>query len=441
MNGLRVGDYAVEEILYEDGNLVYARGTAAGSPDVLVCLLADRVVKDARGAAERSERDSIVPPPVELEYLPRGAEASCQGVLPLLALGRTTGWTALVYPFVRALPLALHLKSIPTLRRGEALGYALSAATAVAELHRVGLLSTDVHLGNVLVDEGDAVHLPYNRNLGPERHRDVVKAHPQVKRFDVVAPEQVWGNGPGQGTDIFQIGALLVAGLTRRLLVLSPDVAHRDFQAALSGIYPPADYFEAVPKPFDAFVAKAMAPDPPDRHEDIEAALVELRDLLDKVRITDAVSEVVRQGFVRKGADESASTRVPPPAARTDVSAQEEEADDGDGSDGAAESASAGKRSERRSRPAPTPPRRGRPSSPKSVPAEGTFLERLRERLGPGGPRRLFAALCPALLGAERPVPHRRRGPAPVLGRPRPDLTSGRCSRAGRSRTSRRSCP
>jgi len=314
MKGLAVGPYTFDEVLAEGPNMIYARGT--GPDEVLLAFWADKVdTRDTRGPIRRDD-NPLAQAVVTYHAVETKLETAVPNVLPLLGTGHTTGWTVLVYPFVRALPLCIHMKTVPTIRRREALQWTMGVVDIIAGLHDAGLRSTEVHIGNVLIDGYDQIYLAYNRTLVGDDYRRIYKEHPQAKRFDVISPEEVWGNGSGPSTDIFQLGALLTTMVTRRLLVLAPDVAKMDYQAALQGLYPPSDFMTGLPKGFEAITGGALTADPLDRFETITEFRQALDDLLEKARITDAVSDVVRQGFVRKGTEPTLAKRkkAPPPA-------------------------------------------------------------------------------------------------------------------------------
>ncbi len=288
---------------------MYLRGVAPKTgEEVLLCFLADKV--DTKSSKRSDEDDNaLAQAKMTIEPVSPGKERDCTRLLPLIGYGKAPKWKILVYPFVRAIPLCVHMKTVPTIRRREALQYTLSATEIIVELHKRGLRSGELHIGNVFIDAYDQIYLGYNHNIQGEDYKTAIKNHAQVKRFDVISPEEVWGNGAGESTDIFQLAAFLTTILTRRLLVLPPDVAKMDFKAALNGLYPPADFMQGIPRGFDKMMERALAPDPLERYEDIEEFLEALNELMEKARITDAVSDVVRQGFVRKAVEPAAVRR------------------------------------------------------------------------------------------------------------------------------------
>ena len=288
---------------------MYLRGVAQkNGEEVLLCFLANKVDTKSSGKSDDNE-NPLAQAKMTIEPVSPGKERECTRLLPLIGIGKAPEWKILVYPFVRAIPFCLHMKTVPTIRRREALQYTISATETIVELHKRGFRSGEIHIGNVFIDAYDQIYIGYNHNIDYEIYKKEIKEHAQVKRFDVISPEEVWGNGAAQSTDIFQLGAFLTTMLTRRLLVLPPDVAKMDFKAALKGLYPPADYTQGIPRNFEKMMANALAPDPLERFEDIGEFVEALNDLMEKARITDAVSDVVRQGFVRKGVEPAALRR------------------------------------------------------------------------------------------------------------------------------------
>ena len=303
MKGLRVGPYTIDEVIHEGPNLMYFRGVAQKSgEEVLLCFLANKV--DTKSTSKRDDAENpLAQAKMTIEPVSPGRERECPRLLPLIGMGDAPEWKILVYPFVRAIPFCLHMKTVPTIRRREALQYTINATEIIVELHKRGFRSGEVHIGNIFIDAYDQIFLGFNHNVEAEVYKKEIKGHAQVKRFDVISPEEVWGNGAGKSTDIFQLGAFLTTMLTRRLLVLPPDVAKMDFKAALNGLYPPADFTQGIPRNFEKMMAKVLAPDPIERFENIGEFVLALNDLMEKARITDAVSDVVRQGFVRKAVE------------------------------------------------------------------------------------------------------------------------------------------
>jgi len=306
MKGLRVDAYTIEDVLYGDVGVAVARGLEPGGKEALLLFLSARKDDDDNRAAQRphsADRSPKVPSiheNFEFSYLPMGSESACKGVLPLLGYGKSRNWTVLAYRYVRALPLFVHIKRGDDVRRLEALQYVLQLCETVDRLHEVGLISTEINLSNIFIDEQEQLYLGYNQALAATDYRNLIRENPQVQRYSVVAPEQIWGNGPSRSTDIFQLGVFLTSVLTRRLLTLTDKIAKMDFKAALNGLYPPVDFTHGLPKVVDQVVERAVQPEPPDRYSSLSEFRAALEGALSKVRITDAVSEAIREGTVRK---------------------------------------------------------------------------------------------------------------------------------------------
>ena len=267
--------------------------------EVLLCCLSKKVVNSSSSKNSREE-DLLVRESFEVDILDGVFAEDLAFLLPLQAWGKSQNWTLLVYPFIDAIPLCLYMKTIPTMRRREALEYTCRVSDVVAFLHDRNLMSGEINPLNLFIDQSEEIYLGYNRTLPLEDYHKEFKSQGQVKRYDVISPEEIWGNGASETTDIFQIGVLLTTMSTRRLLKLPPDVAKMDFQAALQGLYPPKDFTLGVPKGFDTFLERTLAPEPLDRYESMEELKAALEELKEKALINDAVSNVVRQGFVRK---------------------------------------------------------------------------------------------------------------------------------------------
>ena len=128
-------------------------------------------------------------------------------------------------------------------------------APAVAHLHRLGLLHADLKPGNVLVGPRGPVLV----DLGSVRRLDD-RVSPVWGTEGFLAPEIAPGGaGPSVASEVYALGRTLDVLLGRPV---RPQLAPRSAGGA--------------PTPLDPVIARATAPDPAQRHPDVEALAADL---------------------------------------------------------------------------------------------------------------------------------------------------------------------
>ena len=174
-------------MLYSDGNIACYHGVAEEKFHAFLYFQSNSI--DLADARQCTEKFLPIDETIDFKAVRRGKARDCKRILPLVGIGRSDNWLVLAYPYLSVLPLSVKLKTSPALSRLAALQFVLDATEALYNLHKVRLICTDVHLGNVFVDVKGRAYVGYNRGIGVEAHRKYYKSNVLVKHFDVIAPE------------------------------------------------------------------------------------------------------------------------------------------------------------------------------------------------------------------------------------------------------------
>ncbi|MCC6669996.1 MAG: sigma 54-interacting transcriptional regulator [Planctomycetes bacterium] len=222
-----------------------------------------RVLDRARGGTEAVLK--VLPAGVEVREASLLASLAHPAIPRLLGSGRGPRGNAwLLREYAAGVPLA---EAIPLPVEG-ALVLALQLLEVLAYVHLRGILHLDLKPGNI-VRSGTLAHPRYvllDFGLGARRGASALGGTPFF-----AAPELTQGRTPDGRTDVFALGAVLVAALRPRgSLALAPFLRRfprEEFLAALG--LAPTD----LPAPFDRFVPRCVARRPEERFADAQEAL------------------------------------------------------------------------------------------------------------------------------------------------------------------------
>jgi len=279
--------YAVEQVVYRDANVCYARGFACGQPDLLLCFFADafdRVDAEKPPTAKKVDDYAPIEGELKLAFLPEGAEKGCDRLMPAVAFGCLTGWTVIAYRYLPVVPLWVYMPRVVVIRRREAVRFVGQVGRALTHLQSGGLVSGEVHAGNVFVDEerGENAFLAYNRNLGPKLYPKLVEANPNLMRFLQPSFEQLQGDAITEATDVFHLGVLAATMLKGSLFEVDDGLAAM---------------VKDLPKGLDVFVPRALGVAAEGPFGSLAEATTFLDDDTSTARVASSISEAMADRY------------------------------------------------------------------------------------------------------------------------------------------------
>ncbi|MEU7278019.1 protein kinase [Streptomyces sp. NPDC045431] len=144
------------------------------------------------------------------------AQLQHPGLITVYDCGRDDGTPYLVMELVRGTTLRRRITAAP-LAPAEACRIGAALASALAHVHRAGVVHRDVKPANILLDEAGLPHLTdfgISRLLGTTA-QTVPGA--LVGTAAYMAPEQVLGRGAGPAADIYSLGLVLIESIKGEL--------------------------------------------------------------------------------------------------------------------------------------------------------------------------------------------------------------------------------
>jgi eukaryotic-like serine/threonine-protein kinase len=235
------------------------------------------------------------------------ARLSHPNVVTVIDRGEEDGHQFIVFEYVDGVTLKDHLARHGPLPVYEAVGIAIDVGEALAYAHGQGIVHRDVKPQNVIMN-GDGA--PKVTDFGIARSIDVDKGVTQtgtvVGTGDYIAPEQASGQPVVPASDVYSLGCVLF-----ELLTGTPPFSGAGFvDVAMQHIHAPVPSVRErradVPPRLAAAVELALAKDPADRFESMDAFVAMLRASLAQPKAT---------------AEEAATTvlprAVPAPPSRT----------------------------------------------------------------------------------------------------------------------------
>ena len=219
------------------------------------------------------------------------AQLSHPNIVTVIDRGETDGRPFIVFEYVDGQTLDQVLARRGALPIDEALEIAIASARGLAIAHRHGLVHRDVKPQNILLN-GD--RQPKVTDFGIARSLDVKKGVTQTGTVlgtsNYIAPEQASGDRAGPESDVYSLGVVLFELLTGRV----PFEGENFVTVAMKHINEPAPSVTArrrdVPPRLAAAVSRALAKDPRDRFDSMDAFAAELEACLEDVRSGDADS-------------------------------------------------------------------------------------------------------------------------------------------------------
>lgn len=212
------------------------------------------------------------------------------GICPILEIGDDNDDFFVVMPYIEGKTLGQYLQHKPlpwqhALNIAIAVAEALSAAHAAGAVHR-GLKPSNIWLrkdGTIVVSDCSVA-----RFTDIARHMHTGSAEPRVDFADTLipltalaymSPEQVRGDPVDARTDIFSLGVILYEMLTGRHPFDARNSLSR--MSAILQAEPPVltSKLGIIPQELNRIVHRALAKDPPERHESMRQFLADLESL------------------------------------------------------------------------------------------------------------------------------------------------------------------
>jgi eukaryotic-like serine/threonine-protein kinase len=261
------GRYALEELVGSGGmSSVYRAHDELLDRDVALKVLHRSYGADADAVARfRREAQAV-------------ARLSHPNVVTVIDRGEEDGNQFIVFEYVKGVTLKEHLVRSGRLPVDEAVRIAIDVGEALAYAHHRGIVHRDVKPQNVLLNGNGAAKVT---DFGIARSVDLDKGVTQtgtvVGTGDYIAPEQASGQPVVPASDIYGLGCVLF-----ELLTGSPPFAGSGFvDVAMQHIHAPVPSVRErrpdVPPRLAAAVERALAKDPADRFDSMDAFVAELR--------------------------------------------------------------------------------------------------------------------------------------------------------------------
>jgi len=205
--------------------------------------------------------------------------------------GEHEGHYFIVMEFVDGPTLAELITDDAPLPEARAAEIGMEIAAALAAAHQQGIVHRDVKPGNVLLGSGGAVKVvDFGIARAVASSTDLTRPGTIVGSVAYLSPEQAMGEEVGPAADIYSLGAVLYAMVTRQP-PFSGDtpvaVAHQHVHQAPT---PPSERNPNVSPAFEAVVLESLAKDPGDRPASAEAVRQRLLDVVEGATSPDATA-------------------------------------------------------------------------------------------------------------------------------------------------------
>lgn len=276
--GTHVGDYIIDRLLAQGGFSVVYRATHAerGTPVALKVLHADLV----------SHPDAILRFGREVEAIQRLEHPNVVVILDHGRLDR--GHPHYVMELLEGVSLDEHLCARGRLPAEEVLAILEPLCSALAAVHRCGIVHRDIKASNIFLCEQDGRRRVVLLDFGVAKLLDapgpaLTSSRHIVGTVSSMSPEQLLGEAVDPRTDVYALGVL-----TYRMLVGQPPFVERSYPMLRQlhlHVSPPRPSTRARVNPaFDDLILRAMGKNRQDRPPTIAAFLDEFRATMELIR-------------------------------------------------------------------------------------------------------------------------------------------------------------
>lgn len=190
----------------------------------------------------------------------------------------------IVMEFIRGRELASHFEAGDYFDLPEAVRIMGELLDALAYAHSNGIVHRDIKPANVMIDESGRVKLTdFGVARVSDANTDRTQPGTMVGTPSYMSPEQILGLAVGSRTDIFAAGVVLYQFLAHDKPFKGTGPWDVQRRIVNDPAVPPSKLNAAVPRTFDAIVAKALAKQPEQRYADAAAFAADLRTALAKL--------------------------------------------------------------------------------------------------------------------------------------------------------------
>jgi serine/threonine-protein kinase len=209
------------------------------------------------------------------------AQLSHPNIVTVIDRGEQEGRQFIVFEYVQGENLKQLVEREAPLPEGQAIELALQIARALAFAHEHGLVHRDVKPQNVLLTEGgEAKVTDFGIARSLDVHGGLTQTGTVMGTSDYIAPEQARGSRASVQTDVYSLGAVLYELLTGEV----PFRGDNFVAVAMRHINDPVPSVRGrrpdVSPRLDAAIRQAMAKNPRDRFQSMDAFAAELQGCL-----------------------------------------------------------------------------------------------------------------------------------------------------------------
>jgi eukaryotic-like serine/threonine-protein kinase len=214
------------------------------------------------------------------------ALAAHPNVVGVLGADTHDGLLGLWMEYIEGATLQAFLKKSGALAAHDALAIGIHLAYAIAAVHKAGLIHRDIKVHNVMREDrtGRIVLMDFGSSV--VRTDDVDEIPDLVGTPCYIAPELLAGSPATVASDIYSLGVVLYHLVTLDFPLRDPAGAESDAPDDFRFV-PLSDRRPDLPAAFVHVVSRALAIDPADRYESVNAMQ---EDLVHAVSVTSALS-------------------------------------------------------------------------------------------------------------------------------------------------------
>jgi eukaryotic-like serine/threonine-protein kinase len=248
------------------------------------------------------------------------AQLSHPNIVTVIDRGEQDGRQFIVFEYVDGENLKALVNRDAPLPERAAIELALQIARALAFAHGHGLVHRDVKPQNVLLTEsGEAKVTDFGIARSLRVHEGLTQTGTVMGTSDYIAPEQARGAKANAQTDIYSLGAVLYELLTGEV----PFRGENFVAVAMRHINEPAPSVRErrpdISPRLDGAIRRAMAKDPRERFESMDAFAAELESCLTASDAAGPGDETVVVAPARRPRRRSRRTAARPPSDRPSI--------------------------------------------------------------------------------------------------------------------------